>query len=561
MKKHDLFKTALEFLKRMQHHLEYVPEVNKFRLHSYRVACEALEQHGSMDGVEKVRGIGKSMLSHFDEIKRTGTCTLLDEISSYGPPYEVRELTALADIGPKKANKLYEEQGITSLVDLEKKIKSGVVTDAKLIQAFYDWKANSARIPRSLVQAHIEPILEICKSVRGIEDAMMAGSYRRFRPDVRDIDVLMRIRSYSDVSKAVKTIASKLGGVPITADGDRKAYLTVKIGASERKLDLNFIESQSWGTAVLHFTGSAKFNQTFREHAKSLGYKVSQYDVSKGTKKHYFDCEEDVFKFFSLPFTPPECRDRHLEVTKEVDVVYEADIIGDLHMHTVDSDGSATAEQLVKSARKQGYKYIGITNHSKSTGNGMTQEQALRLVRQFRKLSDEELRVYAGVELDVKLDGSLDYDKSCLKKFDYVILALHHKPDTDVQKRLEKAFYQTRNIPVILAHPTGRIIGYRSGADIDWTPIFKMCVMNNVLLEINGQGDRCDLPDHLIARAKQIGCKFAVNSDCHSSDLWSTQVNGVHLAMRGLLHRKDIINTSRKRFRLWLESFKEPQND
>lgn len=561
------FQTCLEFAKRMQHHLEFKPDENPMRVRSYRLAAEALEQHGTLDGISDVKYIGKGMLAHFDEIIRTGSSQLLESVSSYGPPYETRELTQLPGIGPKGALKLYEEYGATSMASLKQKINMGEVTDAKIIQAFFDFTANSARIPRGLVTSSIQPILDACLDVKTISEAILAGSYRRWRPDVRDIDVLMRIKSYDNVQSAVRAI-SKAIGAPVTADGDRKAYLKLKVGGSERKLDLNFIESDSWGTAVLHFTGSGKFNTAFRTHAQAeFGAKVSQYYVDQGRKRYYFDIEEDVFDFFELPFTPPECRDYHLNVTEPVDVVYESDIVGDLHSHTVDSDGSATVEELLASAKKQGYKFFGVSNHSKSTGGGLKQDEAVKLARRIRKMrnaertSGSEFRPYASVELDIKADGTLDYDPSVLHEFDYIVLAMHSKPEHNTYERLAGALRQIGPRPIIFAHPTARIIGFRSEIQADWHEIFKLCRMHNVIVEINGQPDRCDTPDHLIVRsynrAKNIRTLFAVNSDCHSSDPWGTQINGVHVAMRGLLRKSDVINTSHSKFRAWLDSFQK----
>lgn len=563
MNSREHFKLCLAFLNRMRHHLEYKDGENPYRIRSYQVAAEALEQHGTMDGIESVRGIGKSMLAHFDEIKKTGTSALLDELSQFGPPFEVRELTSLPGIGPKGAVKLFESSGVTSMDDLATKIKRGEFTDAKIIHAYYDWKANSARIPRAVIQAEIGPVLDACNSTKNVTASLLAGSFRRWRPDCRDIDILLRIKSYSDVASAIRSIA-KATGAPIEADGDRKAYLRYRIGGSERKLDLNFIESDSWGTAVFHFTGSAKFNVAVRTHAEQeYNCKVSQYCIDQGRSRYYFDEEEHVFEFLHLPYTPPECRDRHLDVTKEISVVSEADIVGDLHSHTDDSDGALSVDKLLGVARKQGYTFFGISNHSKSTGNGLKQEEAVKLAKSIRAkrkkmIADgDEFRPYASVELDVRVDGTLDYDVECLKAFDYVVLSTHVRPDFDVHNRMQKALKKIGRVPVIIAHPTGRLIGHRSGADVDWVAFFKMCKLHNVVLEINGQGDRCDLPDDLIVNAKRLGCLFAVNSDCHGKDPWSTQINAVHMAMRGLLTKRDIVNTSRKRFRAWLDSFKD----
>lgn len=557
------YNMCLEFLKRMHHHLEYKEGENQFRIRSYRLAFEALEQHGTMEDIDGVKYLGKGMLAHFDEIKRTGSSTLLEEVSQYGPPYETRELIALPGVGPKGALRIYDTHGVTSMADLESKIKGGDLTDTKIIEAFYDWKANSARIPRSVVTRDITPVLEACLNVKSITDAMLAGSFRRWRPDCRDIDILMRVNSYSNVKSAVRAISKALSA-SIEADGDRKAYLRYRIGGSERKLDLNFIESDSWGTAVLHFTGSAKFNVALRTYAEAeYGCKVSQYYIDEGKKRHYFDEEEHVFEFLNIPYTPPECRDHHLNVTEEVSVISESDVIGDLHSHTTDSDGALDLDRLLAVAKKQKYRFFGISNHSKSTGNGMDQKSAVALATKIRKLrkkmreDGETLRPYASVELDVRVDGTLDYAVDCLGKFDYIVLSTHVKQDSNILGRLEKAIKTIGKHPMIIAHPTGRLIGKRSGADVDWIALFKLCKLYNVVLELNGQGDRCDLPDDLIVKAKRMGCLFAVNSDCHGKDPWSTQVNAVHLAMRGLLTRKDVINTSHKRFRAWLDAFKD----
>ena len=569
------FARCVDFCERMYWHLQFAPDTNKFKLLAYKNASEALQGHGSLDSIKKVKGIGKAMLSYFDEIAKNKIPQVLKENSVFGPPFSVHELTRMQGIGPKTAQKLYEAQGIDSLVTLEKKIKSHEIIDAKLIAAFYDMNAVSERLPREFVAQRIEAITTAIQSVIGDAQLELVGSFRRHRPDIRDIDVLLGITDSATIKKVIAKAKEFADSVRlIDKAGDAKAEVQISIAGKQRKLDLYFIDPRYWGSALMHFTGPAKYNILIRDFAKSKKLKVSQYGVTdlKTKKIKRFATEQDFCSYLGIHYLAPELRD-HVQSVKTITPEALTDlksVFCDLHVHSTESDGLSTTNALVKYFLSSRLKYLGLSNHSPSTGSGMAVDRAEayheRIRREIRRIKVTKpsgkvktAKVLVGAEVDIKPDGDLDYDDKFLKTLDYVLVSVHHKQDFNVTQRLVKALTHIAGlgVPCILAHPTNRIIGYRSESTVAWSEVFKLCARHRIALEINGQGDRIDLPENLIHQAKSAGCIFAVSSDFHSRSpktLPEYLGRAIMQARRGWLTKDKIINTDKELFKSWLGS-------
>jgi DNA polymerase (family 10) len=551
------FNKVIDFLTEMNFRLDLDANADRFRKKAYLNAAEALREAGTLEDISSIKGIGKSIKADIDEVIAGQTPSRLLEMRKNGPPASVIGLTKIRGIGPKGAVKL-SQQGITSIEALEKAIHEHRITDAKLIANYYASITASDRIRRDYVAAAVAPILKFLMDHKLVINAACMGSFRRHRPDVRDVDVLVTVEKGSSVAAIVKDLAQHLG-VTVRTEGPRKSYMDLMVAGEARNLDLNFCLKKEEGCAVAHFTGSKDFNVKCRQIAESKGLKVNQYAItdSKGVE-HFCETEHDFFEFLGLPYVPPECRDTFLFQTPELpSIIEESEIVGDFHTHTTASDGSVKPEQMLKAAKDYGYKCVGISDHSKATGRGLEEEDAVKRSR-FLKANATKLpgiRMFSGVELDVRMDGTLDYNIDSLSNFDYVILATHIHCDKDIDIRITAAVNAIRKkhpkLPLAWAHPTGRIIGSRVEASIDYGTIFKYLASNKVAIEINGQPSRLDLPSSKAVTAKRMGCKFILSSDCHTTSL-EIMNNAVMLARRALLTRSDIINASVGGVKAWL---------
>lgn len=552
------FDKVIEFLNEMNFRLDLDPTADKFRKKAYATAADAIKEAGTLEDLSTIKGVGKSIKADIEDIIAGNVPARLEVMRQNGPPASVISLTKVRGVGPKGAIKLWH-QGIDSLETLEKAIHDHRVVDSKLIASYYASITASDRVRRDYVAAAVNPILAWLNAHKLVTDAKCMGSFRRHRPDVRDVDVLVTVDKATNVAAIVKDLAKHLK-VSVRTEGPRKSYMDLSVCGEMRNLDLNFCLKREEGCAVMHFTGSKDFNVACRKIAESKGMKLNQYCIlDKKGKEVFFEAEADVFDFLDLPFVPPECRDSFMFQTPLVpSVIEESDIVGDFHTHTIASDGMAKPEQLLKAAKDYGYNCLGISDHSKSSGRGMEEEHAVKRSR-FLKANAKKMpgvRMFSGVELDVKLDGTLDYSVASLKDFDYVILSTHNMHDRDIDVRMTKAVTAIRavhpNLPLVWAHPTGRIIGSRIEASIDYGKIFKFMAMNKVAIEINGQPARLDLPSSKCITAKKMGCKFMLSSDCHTTSL-DLMNNAVMLARRALLTRSDIINASVASVKSWLQ--------
>lgn len=555
------FDRFVGFCKRMCWHLAFTPNTNKFEVFAYERALKTAIEHGAVEGLDKQPGIGASMRKSLAEIIAGRVPAKLAEIEHNGPPFTVSELQVIPGVGPKKALALYEESGITCLDDFKKGITNHKITDPKLIQAYYTLSANNDRVSRELVLRSIQPIVDLLDSYKQAERYTIAGSIRRRRPDIGDIDIIAVFPDDANYKQNIKgfvaLLRKRLGDASgVRVSGYKKVEIYIRIAGVERKLDINFIKPKHYGSALVHFTGSYEFNVHLRKLARKRGYKLNQYGAMnlKTEKYRRFADEIDVFRFLGVPDIAPEARDYwNPSVTKEQldSLITVDDIVGDLHTHTNNSDGQVSLSGITKFKLPDGFVY-GVTDHSFGTGNGIP-ESAIR--RHFKQVVSAGF--LCGAEVDIKANGKLAYSDDVLRMLDYVILSIHNG-DKNPTERYVNAIKHVHELgkPCMIAHPMNRIIGHRPGLlDCDFNTVFRICAETNTVVEINGQPDRLDLPDPLIRKAVKYNCWFAVNSDFHGStnkQRLALQENAVYQARRGFVRGTDVVNANTKLLQKWL---------
>lgn len=562
---------CIDFCKRMVHHLTHKPDTSVFEVSAYRKAAEAIEAHGSVKTLI-IPGIGKSIKASLEEVLSGKPVKKLLDVEKYGPPYSVNELTRLSNVGPATAYKLYKTYGVKNFAELGKMIREHKINDPKLITAFYSADAVGERISRSIVAENIQPILDCIHACVPDVQLEVVGSFRRHRADTRDIDVLVGSDDAQNIKQVISACKKFSNEVKLfDKAGAKKAEIRINIAGIARKLDINFVSQKCWGSALLHFTGPLQYNTLLRKHAKSKSLKVSQYGVTN-TKTNIikrFATEEAMCEYLGVAYFPPECRDAVKSIKDQPKQLVELrNVIGDLHIHTTESDGLCSTNNLIKHFLVSRYSFLGISNHSFGTGSGLSEEAAMEyhaLIRGEKRHIKASLvsgttkraNILCGAEVDIGIDGKLAYSDKFLRSMDYVILAMHQKPDASATQRLTTAIKHlgSLGVPGILAHPTNRKIGVRPESQVEWDTVFELCVANNIALEINGQPERVDLPENLIRQAHRAGCVFSISSDFHGrkpSGIKALHENAVWQARRGGLARTDIINASTRTFKKWL---------
>ena len=538
---------------------------NPFRVRAYEKAADALEHlsgnlHDLCDEgeLEKIPGLGKGMCEKIATILNTGKLAAHEELKKE-VPVGVKELLSIPEVGPKTAKLLYEEAKVKSIEELEKVVKShklqhlpgmGTKTEENILRGIRLYRTSRARILLGKALPLVEEIIGELreKASSWIERISPAGSLRRGKETVGDIDILVSSGSSHPVMDAFTTLS---GVSEVLAKGETKSSILTHQGL---QMDLRVVSPDSFGAALQYFTGSKPHNISLRERAIRRGLKINEYGVftQDGEKIGGRD-EEEVYGCLDLPFIPPELREDRGEVEAAEErrlpnLLREEEIRGDLHLHTRASDGSASIGELMERAREKGYQYLAITEHSVSlrVGGGLSQENLLAQIEEIRRMNShlEDFRVLTGSEVDIKKDGTLDYPDEVLKELDIVIAALHagFKQDretitTRVIKAMQNPFLR------ILAHPTGRLLGERDPYAIDLDKVLEVAREKDIWLEINAQPERLDLTDIWIREAKRRGVKMVIATDAHSIGGLDLISFGVITGRRGWLESADVINT------------------
>ncbi|GAA3134772.1 DNA polymerase/3'-5' exonuclease PolX [Streptomyces rameus] len=533
-----------------------------FKARAYEKAARAIGGYPAdistldAEGLREIPNVGRSIAEKVAEYLRTGRIALVEERRARIPA-GVRELITIPTLGPKKALRLYEDLHISSVDELAAAIEADALADLKgfgektqdnIRHGIELLRRAGARVPLASALDTAEGIVAELSGVRGCERCAYAGSLRRMRETVGDLDVLVAAERSAPFMDA-------LCGLPVTAEvvarGSKKTSVRTGKGL---QVDLRVVPPESWGAAMQYFTGSKAHNIRTRTIAVHQGLQLSEYglfDTGSG-ESVASRTEEEVYARLGLPWVPPTLREDRGEIEAALrgelpEVVTERDIHGDLHTHTDLTDGLAPLEAMVEAAAERGYAYYAVTDHAPDLYmQRMTREKILAQRERLRELDGtrRRMRLLHGTELNIGPEGEVDWPEEFLAGFDLCVASLHSHFDLGRAAMTRRLVRACENPHVhVIGHPTTRLIGKRPGVDADWDEVFAACARTGTALEVNAQPDRLDLCDEDILRARAHGVRFAVNSDAHSVPHLGQLRYGVGTAQRGWLTRDDVINT------------------
>ncbi|GLW47005.1 DNA polymerase/3'-5' exonuclease PolX [Streptomyces sp. NBRC 14336] len=532
-----------------------------FRARVYEKAARAIGGHHAdvstldLKGLQEIPGVGKSTAEKIVEYLGTGRVAAVEKLRAKIPA-GVRRLTAIPSLGPRKALVLYQELGISSVDELadaihEQKLRDlkgfGPRTEEKLLHGIDLLRSAGDRVLIDVAADLAESVVGALSEVSGVQRCAYAGSLRRGRETIGDIDVLVAARTPGPVMKAFTELPYV---TEVIAHGDKKTSVRTDRGLN---VDLRVVPKDSWGAALLYFTGSKAHNIKIRERAVHQKLKLSEYglfDTETG-EKIVSRTEEDVYARLGLPWIAPPLREDRGEIEAGLEgtlpeLVTEADLRGDLHTHTDLTDGLASLEDMVAAAAGRGYAYYAITDHAPGLAmQRMTKERMLAQRAQVRELRPPHgMRLLHGVELNIGPEGGVDWPDDFLADFDLCVASIHSHFDQGRDALTRRLVRACENPCVhIIGHPTTRLIGRRAAVDADLDEVFAACARTGTALEINAHPDRLDLNDEHILRAKRHGVRFAIDSDAHAVPHLAHMRYGVATAQRGWLTKDDVINT------------------
>jgi DNA polymerase (family 10) len=539
---------------------------NPFRIRAYRNAARtvgSLPQSAAAllaEGrdLSELPGIGKDLAGKVAEIVETGTLAMLAELEEETPE-AVADLLTLPGLGPKKAAALHKKLGISCLEELAEAARAGRLrklegfgekTEAKILKAIERHAGEAKRMKISTAEEIVESLLAYLKGARGVKEVVAAGSYRRRRETVGDLDILVtgdrgaevmeRFTGYDEVREVV-------------SKGETRSTVILRSGL---QVDVRFVPPQSYGAALHYFTGSREHNIAIRQLGVKKGLKVNEYGVfrgEEGEERVGGRTEEEVFAAVGLPFIVPELRENLGEIEaarkgKLPKPVTLEDIRGDLHAHTRATDGRSTLEEMARAARELGYDYLAISEHSKAVtvARGMDEKRLRAHLEAIDRLNEtfRDFRLLKAIEVDILEDGSLDLPDSVLAELDFTVCSIHSRFDLPEKKQTARIIRAMDNRCFnILGHPSGRLIGERDPYEIDLEGIMEEARQRGCHFELNAHPDRLDLTDVHCRMAKEMGLKVAISTDAHFTSHLGYMRFGIGQARRGWLEKGDVLNT------------------
>ncbi|CAL2062489.1 MULTISPECIES: DNA polymerase/3'-5' exonuclease PolX [Streptomyces] len=508
------------------------------------------------EGLREIPNVGRSIAEKVIEYLRTGKMAAVEERRARIPA-GVRELITIPTLGPKKALRLYEDLHISSVSELAAAIEADRLADLKgfgektqdnIRHGIELLRQAGARVPLALALDTAEGIVGALEEVTGCRRCAYAGSLRRMRETVGDLDILVAARKSGPFMAALCELP---GTAEVIARGTKKTSVRTGKGL---QVDLRVLPPESWGAGLQYFTGSKAHNIRTRTIAVHRGLKLSEYGVfdAESGESLASRTEEEVYARLGLPWIVPTLREDRGEIEAALrgelpEVVTERDVRGDLHTHTDLTDGLASLDAMVEAAAKRGYAYYAVTDHAPDLSmQRMTDEKILAQRERLRELdgAHHRMRLLHGTELNIGPDGGLDWPDEFLAGFDLCVASLHSHFDLGRKAMTRRLVRAVENPYVnILGHPTTRLIGRRAGVDADWDEVFAVCARTGTALEVNAQPDRLDLGDEDILRARTHGVRFAVNTDAHSVPHLAQLRYGIGTAQRGWLTPDEVINT------------------
>lgn len=534
---------------------------NPFKISAYRKAAAALEADDrsmtDIDDFSKINGIGKGTATVIQELLDTGKSIVLEELKKQVPKGLI-PLLDLPGLGGKKIAKLYQELNVIDIESLKKcclenKVQAlagfGKKTEEKILAAIEELGSRPERLPIWYMLKIAAAIEDQLGKISDVIRFSRAGSLRRMKETIKDLDFIIATKNPA----AVREQLLRLEHVSETiASGDTKVSVVLKYDY-DVSVDFRMVEPKSYATTLHHFTGSKEHNVKMRQLAKERGEKISEYgvEVVETGELQTFQTEEEFFGHFGMTFIPPEMREDQGEVEAaqegEITPLTVADIKGDLHMHTTWSDGAYSIQEMVEAARKRGYSYIAITDHSQylKVANGLTSERLREQRKEINRLNElyDDITILAGVEMDILPDATLDFDDEMLQEMDIVIGAIHSSFSQDREKIMKRLIQALENHHVdIIAHPTGRLIGKRQGYDVDLEMLIEVAKRTNTALECNANPYRLDLSAEWLKKAQDAGVKVVINTDAHQIDTMEHMAIGVAIARRGWIKKENVLN-------------------
>jgi DNA polymerase (family 10) len=536
---------------------------NVFRIRAYRRAAQNIDSLSkdvaalSKEDLEAIPGIGKDLANKVEEYLETGMIAKHEELKKEIPE-GVLQLLQIPGLGPKKAKMLFEMLKVKSIEELEKAIQKGKLTGLPGIQKKTEenirkgielLKRGAERRPLGRALPLAEDIVKLVRDAAPVDKIEIAGSIRRMKETVKDIDILTTSKNPA----AVMNVFVKLPHVArVLMHGPTKSSVVTEEGI---QVDLRVVEEDSFGAALQYFTGSKQHNIKLREMAVKAGLKINEYGVFRepGDNKIGGKREEEIYKALKLPYIPPELREDTGEIEaaqngKLPDLVTLDDIKGDLHVHTKWSDGSHDLNTVIQAAKKKKYQYIAITDHTKGLGvaHGLDEKRLSEEIKQIDEANDMQtgFKILKGTEIDIRADGELDLPNDVLRRLDIVVASIHSGFKQSREQITRRLLSAIRNPCVsVIAHPTGRLIGERDAYAVDMEKVLKEAAKYDVAMEVNAYPLRLDLNDIHIKMAKEYGVMLAISTDTHVTSQYDFMAYGVSVARRGWVEKKDVLNT------------------
>ena len=554
-------KELADLFDKMADILEFKNE-NPFKISAYRRASRVLgdltqdiQEITESGDLKKVPGIGEGMAQKIEEYLKTGKISKYEEVKK-GVSDELIAMMEIPGMGPKTLAMIHQERKIRNLSELEKAIENGSLIGlpgmgekkAENIKRGIELlKASKGRMNLGVAFPLARRIVETLREKTGSKKIEWAGSLRRMRENIGDIDILATGPNHEKIIHAFTHLPEVK---EVLASGETKASVIVEGGV---QIDIRVVEENSYGAALQYFTGSKGHNIHLRGIAKAKGIKINEYGVFKGEKKIGGKEEKDVYKVLGMDWIEPELREDRGEIEaaqkgKLPTLIQEPEIKGDLHIHSKWSDGTSSIEEIAKTAQKKGYQYIALCDHSKSLriAHGLDETRVLNQIEEIDRVNEKlkGFQILKGTEVDILTDGKIDHPDKILERLDYVVAAVHSGFKQEKEKMTKRIVRALEN-PLVhcLAHPTGRLLGARAPYEVDIDEVMEAAKKYGKVLEINATLERLDLDDVHCKKAKEMGIRMAIGTDSHHPDqLWMISL-GVGVARRGWLESPDLLNT------------------
>jgi DNA polymerase (family X) len=546
-----------------------VASADPFRIRSYERAAEALEGWPQqVSGMEEkalleIPGIGKGMAANIRELMATGKLGMHEEMLQKFRP-SMLELLKISGLGPKTIALIWDAFQICDVEGVAKLASEGKLrtlprlsekSEQKILKAIESYRQLTGRFLINIADEIAAKMTEFLAGLPGVDKVTPAGSLRRGRETVGDLDLLVTGKccdTESERNAVIERIVSFPGILEVLAKGENKVSIKLRSGM---QVDVRLLPPDSFGAAMQYFTGSKNHNVQLRQRALKQGYTLNEYGLvrTEDSKRVAGKTEEEIYKTLGLKFIPPELREDCGEIQaaaedKLPELITQADLQGDVHMHTVETDGKCTIEEMALTARERGYKYMAITDHSKNLAfaNGLDDKRAEAHIKKIRAASKamDGITIFAGIEVDVLADGELDLSDSVLEQMDIVIASVHSHFNQEPAQMTDRLLRVIENPNTsLMGHPTGRMLLRREGFTYDYDKVFAAAAKAGVAMEQNAYPDRLDLRDQHLRMAKAKGVKFIINTDAHHTSHMEKIRYGVLQLRRAWLTKHDVLNT------------------